>query len=474
MESSWDARLGGHRASGVCALNITPPARQQARAAPHERARPVVAYCRVVIQFLVIWSGQLVSQTGTAMTAFALLVWAYQETGRATSVALLGAAWFVPFVLVSPFAGVWVDRLDRRRVMLWADVAAGGITLGLLLLYWSGRLQLWHLYAAEAVAGAAQAFQIPAFLAATTVLVPPRHYARANGLRSVASLGADALAPLAAGAMLVWVGLAGVMLIDVATCAVAVITLAAVRVPRPVRADGAAEAREGFRSELAQGARYILARPGLMGLMAIFLGINFAGTLTYYAILPPMVLARTGNDTLALASVQSANGAAGALGGAIMAVWGGPRRKIHGVLAGAALSFLTGDLLLAVGRSVPIWVLSAAIGTTLIPVITACNQAIWQLRVEPSIQGRVFALASAVRTSTMPLGYLVGGLLADHWFEPAMAEGGRLAPWLGGLVGTGPGAGMAAMFLTTAILGTALSLSGYLFPAVRNVETERS
>src|SRR6185295_12848512 len=117
---------------------------------PARRARGAnaagVAYCRVVIQFLVIWSGQLVSQTGTAMTAFALLVWAYQETGRATSVALLGAAWFVPFVLVSPFAGVWVDRLDRRRVMLWADVAAGAITLGLLALHWSGRLQVWHLY----------------------------------------------------------------------------------------------------------------------------------------------------------------------------------------------------------------------------------------------------------------------------------------------------------------------------------------
>lgn len=458
----------------MCALNITPPARQQARTPRRHAARQYsgwgVAYCRVVIQFLVIWSGQLVSQTGTAMTAFALLVWAYQETGRATSVALLGAAWFVPFVLVSPFAGVWVDRLDRRRVMLWADVAAGGITLGLLALHWTGRLQVWHLYAAEAVAGAAQAFQIPAFMAATSVLVPPRHYARANGLRSVASLGADALAPLAAGAMLVWVGLAGVMLIDIATCAVAVCTLAAVRVPWPAPAGGAEAPRAGFRSELAQGARYILARPGLIGLLAIFVGINFAGTLTYYAILPPMVLARTGNDTLALATVQSANGAAGALGGAIMAVWGGPRRRIHGVLAGAALSFLTGDLLFAVGRSVPVWVAAAVIGSTLIPLITACNQAIWQSRVDPAIQGRVFALASAIRTSTMPLGYLAGGLLADYWFEPAMAPDGALAPWLGPLVGVGPGAGMAAMFLATATLGTLMSLAGYLFPSVRDVE----
>jgi len=170
--------------------------------------------------------------------------------------------------------------------------------------------------------------------------------------------------------------------------------------------------------------------------------------------------------------VQSANGAAGALGGAIMAAWGGPRRRIHGVLAGAALSFLAGDLLFAVGRTVRVWVAAAVIGSVLIPVITACNQAIWQARVDPALQGRVFALASAVRTSTMPLGYLIGGLVADLWFEPAMADGGALAPWLGGLLGTSPGAGMAAMFLTTAVMGTALSLSGYLFRAVRDVEKD--
>src|SRR5678816_1925165 len=169
--------------------------------------RDSVAYCRVVTRFLVIWFGQLVSQTGTAMTAFALLVWAYQETGRATSVALIGMCWFVPFIAVSPFAGVWVDRLDRRRVMLSADAVAGLATCGLLALYASGALRVWHIYAAEMVAGAAQAFQIPAFTAATALLVPERHYGRANGLRAVASLGAEGVAPLVAGAALAWIGL---------------------------------------------------------------------------------------------------------------------------------------------------------------------------------------------------------------------------------------------------------------------------
>lgn len=421
-------------------------------------------------RFLVIWAGQLVSHTGTAMTAFALLVWVWEQTGRAASVALLGVAWFVPFIVVSPVAGVWVDRLDRRAVMLGADLGAGLATAGLLLLYATGRLHVWHLYAAEALAGACQAFQIPAFTAATTLLIPPQHYGRASGLRSVASLGAEAVAPFAAGLVLVWLGLGGVMLIDLATFLIAVGTLASVTVPPPAR-DAALPARgRRFWSELSDGGRYILARPGLSGLLAIFAGINLFAALTYYGVLPAMVLARSGRDTLALASVQSANGLAGIAGGVVMSVWGGPRRKIHGVLAAAAVSFLVGDLLLALGLGVAAWVAGAFLGSVLVPVIVGCNQAIWQVTVPPALQGRVLAISGAVRMATMPVGYLVGGLVADLWMEPAMAPTGWLAPALGGAVGVGPGAGMAAMFLLTAVLGALMSLSGYLVPAVRTVE----
>jgi MFS family permease len=424
-----------------------------------------------VTGFLLIWGGQLVSQTGTAMTRFALLVWVYEQTGRAASVALLGFCAFVPFIAVSPFAGVWVDRLDRRRVMLWADLGAGATTAAVLLLYAAGELEIWHLYMAEALAGAFEAFQIPAFTAASTLLVPPRHYARVSGLRSVATLGAEGVAPFAAGLALTVVGVAGVMLIDLAAVLAAVATLLMVHLPRPTPGGAPSGA---FWAELAGGARFIADRPGLLGLLLIFTGINLFAALTYFAILPAMVLARSGRDALALASVQSANGLAGVAGGLVMGVWGGPRRKIHGVLAGAALSFLVGDLLFAMGRTTAVWVLGALLGSALVPVITACNQAIWQTRVPADIQGRVFGLCAAIRVSSMPLGYLVGGFAADLWMEPAMAPGGPLATRLGWLVGVGPGAGMAAMFLATAVLGAGVSLIGYLFPAVRDVERTAS
>ncbi|WP_374688166.1 MFS transporter [Promineifilum sp.] len=420
--------------------------------------------------FLIIWFGQFVSRVGTAMTRFALLIWAYQQTGAATTVALLGFFAFVPYILFSPIAGVWVDRLDRRLIMLFTDLGAGLITAALLVLYFTDTLAIWHLYAAEALTAALDAFQEPAYGAASTVLLPKEFYARGNGLRSMAQEGARVLAPFLAGLLIPWVGVSGVLFADVATFLVAVLTLLLVRVPA-VRAEGEAE-RPDFWGEMRVGFDYLRQRPGLLGLTLHFTIINFFAALTYFAILPAMVLARTGGDEVALGLVQGALGAAGVIGGLLMAAWGGPRRKIHGVLIATALSFLLGDFLFAVGQGVLVWVIAACAAAVFIPIIVGSRQAIWQSKVAPALQGRVFSTDGMMRLALFPFGYLFGGILADRVLEPAMLPGGALAPLFGGLVGVGPGAGMGLMFVGTATLGTLFSLAFYLIPAVRNVETE--
>jgi hypothetical protein len=420
--------------------------------------------------FLVVWFGQLVSQVGTAMSTFALLIWIYEATGRATSVALLGFFWFVPVIALSPVVGVWIDRHDRRRIMLLADTGQAVMTLAVLLLYTSGQLAVWHLYVAEAIAGVGWALQGPAYTAATTMLLPKQHYARASGLRSVATFGADAVAPFLAGAAVVAVGVGGVLVIDLVTFLIAVATLATVHIPAPAR-DGAHDApRPGFFTEFREGFGYIRARTGLLALLAIKSGVHLFAALTYYSVLPSMILARTGRDTLALAAVQSALGAGAVAGGLVMGLWGGPKRKIHAVLISTAISFIVSDPLFAIGRTLPVWIAAALIGAFFIPIMMATEIAIWQAKVPPALQGRVFAIRSSIRMSMMPLGYLFGGLLADHWFEPAMMPAGALAPALGPLVGTGPGAGMAVMFLISGVAGASMSLAGYLFRAVREVE----
>ena len=209
-----------------------------------------------------------------------------------------------------------------------------------------------------------------------------------------------------------------------------------------------------------------------MGLTLIFTGMNFFAALTYYSTFPALILARSGGNEIALATVLGAAGIAGVLGSLVVSVWGGPRRKIHGILAAAAFSFLAGDLMLAIGRTLPIWVVGAFMGMVVVPLIGGSSEAIWQAKVEPALQGRVFSAKNMLGQLLSPAGYLLGGILADRLFEPAMMPGGALAATFGGLVGVGPGAGMALLFVMTSLGGAAMSLSGYLFQPIRQVEDD--
>jgi DHA3 family macrolide efflux protein-like MFS transporter len=204
----------------------------------------------------------------------------------------------------------------------------------------------------------------------------------------------------------------------------------------------------------------------------LWLLINGLASLTYFSVLSPMVLARSGGSEAALATVQSAMGIGGVIGAVLMSVWGGPKRKIHLVLGGLAVSFLLGDITLGVGRGVAMWAVGGFIAAAFIPVLVSGADAIWQAKVPPEVQGRVFSARSWLGKLAMPFGYLISGPLADRVFEPALMSGGRLALLFGGLVGTGPGAGMGLMFIFTGVIGSLLSAGGYLFPALRHVEDD--
>lgn len=427
--------------------------------------------------FLVIWFGQVVSLMGTNMTRFAVLAWAYQQTGDATTLALLGFFGFLPLVVVSPFAGVWIDRLDRRKILIVADLGAGLMTVVMLILYTTGELQIWHLYLAEGLTGVFDAFHLPAYYASVSLLVPKAHLSRANALRALGRTLTQIFAPVLAGALLPFITLAGIMLIDTVTFLFAVGALLFVRIPRPTATPQSGEPNaigESFLAQMRAGWDYIRLRPGLPGLLWIYSGINFAAALTYFGVLPAMVLARTPGDdatkALSLATVQAMLGVGGFFGGLILTATGGPKRQIHGVLAGAGISFLLGDFLFAVGRDTAVWGFAAFSAAAFVPLIIASNRTIWQRKVAPEVQGRVFAIQTMLEQASLPLGYLLAGPLADHVFGPAMMPGGSLAPIFGGLVGTGQGAGMGLMFLCTCLMGTAIALSGYLRPSVRNVE----
>lgn len=419
--------------------------------------------------FTIVWIGQVISLLGTAMTGFALTIWAWQITGEATALALVGFFQFVPIVLVSPFAGALVDRWNRRLTMMLSDLAAGLSTFVVLLLLATDNLQIWHLYITGAFSGAFQAFQFPAYSAAITMMVPKGQYARASGMLSIAQSASGIFAPVVAAIFLGVIGIAGIMTIDVVTFLVAIGALLLVHIPQPAVTEAGRRGGGSIWKESAYGFRYILERPSLLGLQLVFFTINLI--LTFGVILlAPMILARTGNDEIMLGSVRSAGAIGGVIGGLLLSAWGGPKRRVHGVLIGMALGSLLGQLLMGLGRGPYIWALASFLSLFFIPIVNGSNQAIWQAKVAPDVQGRVFATRLLIAQVTVPVAMLLAGPLADRIFEPAMMPGGSLAAIFSAVVGTGPGAGMSLIFVIAGVLGALVGLGGYAFRVVRNAE----
>ena len=419
--------------------------------------------------FVVVWFGQVISLLGSAMTWFALMIWAYDQTGQATPLALLGAFSFGATILFSPIAGALVDRWNRKRVLLLSDATAGLATFVVLGLYLVGQLQIWHLYVIGFLAGTFQAFQYPAYAAAVTMMVPKEHYTRASGMIELAWSASSVMAPLLAGVLLGRIGIEGIMILDLFTFLFAISALMLVAVPQPAQSEAGSEARGSIWQESSYGLRYIKARPSLLSLLMLFAIVNlvdYAG----FTLFAPMILARTGGNELVLGSVQSVGAIGGVVGGALLTLWGGSRRKIHGVLIGWALSSF-GILLMGVGRGLAVWMIASFAYAFFEPFVNGSSQAIWQVKVAPDVQGRVFATQFLVSQITMPIAMLVVGPLADHLFEPVMMPGGALADIFGWLVGLGPGAGMALMCVAAGLLAMLLPLLGYAIPLVRDVET---
>ena len=422
-----------------------------------------------MVGFTIVWAGQVVSLLGSGMTWFALTIWAWELTGQATALALVAFFHFGPTVLLSPVAGALVDRWDRKLVMMLSDLAAGLMTIVVLALFATDHLQIWHLYVTGAFAGAFQAFQFPAYSAAVTTMLPKEQYARANGMMSLAEGAAGVFAPLTAGVLLGIVGISGILVIDIVTFVVAIGALLMVRIPQPEVTEAGQEGKGSLWHESIYGFRYILARPSLLGLQLVFLAINLTASFSF-TVLAPRILAPTGNDEVVLGTVQSVMGVGGLVGGLLLSVWGGPKRRIHGVLMGMTLSSLMGTLVLGLGRGPVGWGIGAFFASFFIPIINGSNQAIWQAKVAPDVQGRVFSARRLIAQLSWPIATLLAGPMADYVFEPSMAAGGALSSLLGGLFGTGPGAGMALMFTATGLLGAMVGLGGYAIPAVRDAE----
>jgi MFS transporter, DHA3 family, macrolide efflux protein len=419
--------------------------------------------------FITIWLGQIVSVLASSMSHFGLSIWMYQETESATAMGLMQVFFITPFLIMSPFAGVMVDRYNRKLMMMISDFTAFLATAGVLTLMALGQLEFWHLYIAAALNGIGNTFQWPAYSAAISTMIPKSQLGRANGLMSLMEAGPGVLAPLMAGALMPVIGLTGLLTLDVVTFFFAIGALAIVHIPQPKQTEEGKKAQGSVLKEAAFGFRYIFARPSLLGLQLIFFFANlFQGiSLVVFA---PMVLARTDQNTLIFGSVQTAAAIGMVAGGIFMSAWGGFKRRTNGVLFGW---IYVGFGMMAYGLKfgLPIWLVAGVIGAPVVgALINASNQAIWQSKVAPDLQGRVFSARRLIAWFTTPISPIIGGVLADFVMEPAMQTGTVLPNLFGWLVGTGPGAGMGLLMVFCGIGISLIGLAGYFIPVVRDAE----
>lgn len=427
---------------------------------------PTVQRSKGLKGYTIVWFGQMVSFIGTGMTQFGLIIWVWEETGSATSLSLMAFFGFVPMVVMMPFAGVLVDRWNLKWTIALVDLTAGLATVGMLILFGVDVVEIWHLYILVMFAGLFQAFQFPAFSTATTMMVEKKHYGRASGMLMTAQALSMIIAPIFAAILLGISSIEAIFMVDVVTFLVALGCLALVPVPQPPREDLGKATVKSVVMQSAFGFRFIWSHKGLLGLQLILFAFNVIATFGL-VLMSPMILSKTDDNELMLGSVLAIGAIGGVIGGVAMSIHGGPKKRVHGVFIGLAVAAV-GGIILGVADNLFGWALGVFVFMSTIALCNGSNQAIWQSKVPPELQGRVFATRGLIAMMGVPIAQLLAGPLAEYWAEPLMEDTTGL---LGLLFGSGPGAGMALIIFLVGVGGVIIGLAGYLFPSVREVET---
>ena len=420
--------------------------------------------------FLFLWFGQLISQLGSRMTSFALVLFSYSTTGTAMSLALLSMTSYLPEVLFTFLGGAVADRWNRKTLMLVSDLVSAMGTLCILLLYQADALVTWHLYVINFIVGMMNAFQSPAANAALSQIIPQEHYTRAAGMQSFSNAFNTLVCPALAAAVVGFGGLETVLAFDLFSFAVgAGMLLFLVRIPS-IPASGNQEERGG----MFEGFRFLVKeRPAMLRLILFFSFINLLAAMSGNGLMPAMVLSRTGGNELALGTVSSCIGVGTLIGSLLTTVLPKPHKPLKVIFVCCALSFTLCDLMWGFTRTLPLWCLGAILGNLPLPMLNANLTALMRMQIPMERQGRVFAVQSALQYCTIPAGFLLGGWLCDYVMEPLMAGTSAFAEMLRPIVGSGNGSGIALVFLITGLAGSLASLGELRIKLYQQLETSK-
>ena len=396
--------------------------------------------------------GQFVSQFGSKMTSFGLILWSYKESGSVLSTSLLTVCYLFPEVLFSFIAGTISDSWNKKKIMVVADTIAAMFSLGVYILLGTKSLRLEYLYLINFILGITDSFQSPASAVTVSVIVSKDNYIKTSGLQSFFNSFTGIFAPVAATSIYAFSGLKNVILIDLSTFLFAIITLLTfVKVPKVAVTN---VEKESLWGKCKIGIKYILARKDVFSLIQFMAFINFIAAI-YNAVLTPMILSRNGNNDVQLGIVTSAIGIAGLFGSIMVTKVKQTLRRIPLILNIMSFSFLICNSMLGVGRNYYIWTTAVFLGNLLIPLLLANVEYIMRTKIPVDMQGRVFSARNTLQYSSIPIGNITGGFLADRVFEPYMTKNTAFQSFFEAVVGKGAGNGIALLYIFIGIIGFA-------------------
>jgi len=400
-------------------------------------------------RFFTIWSGQAVSLFGSSLVQFALVWYLTRESGSATILATATLFAMLPQIVLGPFAGALVDRLNRRIIIMVADGVIMLATLGLVFLFASGTIEIWHIYAMMFLRGLGGAFHWPAMQASTSLMVPKKHLARIAGMNQTLQGAINIVAPPTGAILIEVISTQNVLLIDVGTALIAILPLFFIPIPQPVRENGQKASETRFWQDLKEGFTYVAAWPGLLAILIMITMINFLLAPTG-SLMPLLVTKHFGGGALQFGLMDSFWGGGVILGGVVLSVWGGFKRKVATSMMGM-IGIGLGLILVGIAPA-PAFNLALG-GMFLTGVMVAFANgplmAIMQSSVRPDMQGRVMSLIGSAAMAMSPLGLLIAGPVSD-WL------GIRTWYWIGGGL--------------TLLMG----IVAFFIPAIMNVEDNRN
>lgn len=413
--------------------------------------------------FLILWLTQSFSSLGSAMTAFALVIWSYQEQGSALVTSLLAICSYAPYVLLSIFAGALSDRWDKKTVILLSDSFAALCTISVFILLSTDKLQIWHLYLINTFNGLMNTVQQPASDVSISLLAPEKHYQKVSGMRSLSNSLVTILTPVLATSLLSFTSIRVVILFDFITFGTAFVALLCfVKIPQVT--NRSTTGSMGILQSAKSGLQYLMDNRGILDLILFLAVINFTASI-FNAALPAMILSRAGGGEFALGMINMVTGLAMMAGSILVAILPPPKSRVRVICNCLLFSMSTENFMLAFGRSTPVWCLGAILGWVFIPVMSANMDVLFRTKIPIEMQGRVYSARNTLQFFTIPLGYLCGGFLVDKVFEPFMAVQSMNSVYIA-LVGAGKGSGAALLFLVIGIFG---ALSCLPFRADRHI-----